>query len=98
MRQVAFAKRAEEVTSRLTGVTSCTSVESASLRLIELLYKGIPAPQEPVSLLIPMMTERDEMIYTRYMAGERAVRLAEEYGVSLQRLHWLIRRYKSRMK
>jgi len=81
--------------SNMLGVTSCTSVESASLRLIELLYKDIPAPEKPVSLLIPMMTERDEVIYTRYMAGERAVNLAEEYGVSLQRLHWLLRRYKS---
>lgn len=82
----------------MLGGISCTSVESASARLIQLLYKDVPAAEKPVSLLIPMMAERDEIIYTRYTSGERAVDLAEEYGVSLQRLHWLIRRYKSRMK
>ena len=42
--------------------------------------------------LIPTEEERNFEIFTRYVAGERAVDLAEDYGISVQRIYVLIRR------
>jgi Mor family transcriptional regulator len=46
--------------------------------------------------MIPTKTERNDTIYERYMAGERAVDLAREYGISVRRINRLILRVQNR--
>jgi Mor family transcriptional regulator len=62
---------------------------------VQTLYKGMPLPTNPASSTIPSKTERNNMIYERYMAGEKAVDLASEYGVSVRRINRLILRIKN---
>ncbi len=50
---------------------------------------------QPVTDLIPTEDERNSEIYQRYVNGERAIDLAEDYSVSLQRIYVLIRRYQT---
>jgi Mor family transcriptional regulator len=46
--------------------------------------------------MIPTKAERNNSIYERYMAGERAVDFAREYGISVRRINRLILRVKNR--
>jgi Mor family transcriptional regulator len=53
-------------------------------------------PSDPITDLIPFAEVRNQEIYQRYLAGERATDLASEYGVSLQRIYVIIRIMKRR--
>ena len=68
------------------------TVESAVHRVLYQLYLGKALPVQPVTDLIPTENERNTKIYQRYISGERAIDLAEDYSVSLQRIYALIRR------
>jgi len=46
--------------------------------------------------MIPEKDQRIQEIFARYMAGERAVDLAREFGISVRRVNRLIRRYLDR--
>ena len=70
-------------------------VEAAVHRVLHQLYLGQTLSTQPVTDLIPTEEERNFEIYKRYIADERAVDLAEDYGVSLQRIYVLIRRYQT---
>ena len=70
-------------------------VEAAVHRVLRQLYLGQTISPQPVTDLIPTEEERNLEIYKRYIAGERATDLAEDYGVSLQRIYVLIRRYQT---
>jgi Mor family transcriptional regulator len=48
-------------------------------------------PSEPLTDYSPTKEDRNAEIYQRYLAGERAVDLAREYGMSLQRIYKIIR-------
>ncbi len=50
----------------------------------------------PASDIPPLKADRNQEIVRRYLAGERAVDLAEEYGISVRRVNRLIRRYLDR--
>ena len=76
-------------------VLSTAMVESAVHRFLRQLYLGQAFPTQPITDLIPAEEDRNLEIYERYVAGEPAVDLAEDYGVSLQRVYVLIRRYKT---
>jgi len=39
----------------------------------------------PVTDLIPELEQRNRMIYERYLAGDRAVELAQAFGISVRR-------------
>jgi Mor family transcriptional regulator len=60
------------------------------------LYKDQPLLEKPVSDIPPLKESRNQEIYDRYMAGERAVDLAKEFGVSVRRINKLIRRIQLR--
>jgi Mor family transcriptional regulator len=62
---------------------------------VQMLYKGTPLPTNSASSMIPTKTERNNSIYERYMAGERAVDLAQKYGISVRRINRLILRIKT---
>ena len=75
------------------GVTSSAMVEAAVQRVLHQLYSGQRFSAQPITDLIPTEEGRNLEIYKRYAAGERAADLAEDFGVSLQRIYVLIRRY-----
>ena len=68
-------------------------VESAVYRILRQLYLGQQYSTQPITDLIPTEEDRNLEIYKRYIAGGRATDLAQDYGVSLQRIYVLIRRY-----
>ena len=68
-------------------------VEAAVRRVLLQLYFGQGLPTQPVTDLIPTEEERNSEIYQRYVNGERAIDLSEDYSISLQRIYVLIRRY-----
>ena len=74
-------------------VLPSATVESAVHRLLHQLYLRQRLPTHPVTDLIPLEEARNLEIYQRYSRGERAIDLAEDYSVSLQRIYVLIRRY-----
>jgi hypothetical protein len=76
--------------------SSSASIEKAVRRLLRLLYAGINTPTNVINDFIPPKEERNREIYRRFLAGARAVDLAELYNVSLQRIYALIRRYNRR--
>jgi Mor family transcriptional regulator len=60
------------------------------------LYRGLIEADAPVNDVIPEKEQRNQQIFTRYMAGERTVELAREFGISVRRANQLIRRYINR--
>ena len=77
------------------GVTSSAMVEAAVHRVLRQLYFGQTVSTQPVTDLVPTEEDRNLEIYNRYVAGERAIDLAEDYRVSLQRIYVLLRRYQA---
>ncbi len=65
-------------------------------RVLAQLYRGIIEAVTPVSDMIPEKRWRNQQIIRRYMAGERAVDFAKEFGISARRVNRLIRRYLNR--
>jgi hypothetical protein len=59
-----------------------------------LLYGSAPTSNTPISHITPPKEDRNREIYQRYIDGARAVDLAAEYGISLQRVYVIIRRGK----
>ena len=60
------------------------------------IVKDQPLPAKPVSDIPPLKADRNQEIVRRYLAGERAVDLAKEFGISIRRVNRLIRRYLDR--
>ena len=73
-------------------VLSSATVESAVHRVLYQIYFGQALPTQPVTDLIPLEEVRNAEIYQRFISGERAIDLAVDYSVSLQRIYVLIRR------
>ncbi|MBE2193798.1 MAG: helix-turn-helix domain-containing protein [Anaerolinea sp.] len=59
-------------------------------------YENRPLPTKPASSLIPEKTTRNQQIIERYLAGERAADLAQEFGISVVRVNRLVRHYQNR--
>jgi hypothetical protein len=76
--------------------SSSASIERAVRRILRLLYAGMDIPAHAVNDFVPAKEERNREIYRRFLAGVRAVDLAELYNVSLQRVYALIRRQNGR--
>ncbi len=76
--------------------SSSASVEKAVRRILRLLYARMELPSEAISDHTPTKEERNAEIYQRYLTGKRAVDLAREYGMSLQRIYKIIRNQKKR--
>jgi hypothetical protein len=65
--------------------------------ILRLLYKNQPLPTKQVNDIPPLKADRNQEIYDRYMAGESAVDLAEEFAVSVRRINKIIRRLQRRL-
>lgn len=71
--------------------SSSASIEKAVRRRLRLLYVGMELPSKAINDFIPTKEERNREIYRRYIEGARAVDLASEYEISLQRVYMVIR-------
>ena len=71
--------------------STSASIEKAVRRILRLPYAGMELPSEAISDYTPTKEERNAEINQRYLAGERAVDLAREYWMSLQRVYKIIR-------
>ncbi len=76
--------------------TSRDSMGLAMEIVLWIMYAYMPKPTRPASSMIPAKTQRNREIIRRYMAGERAIDLAQEFGISVRRVNRLIRRYLDR--
>ena len=93
--RTACARVAEDVGSKPSEATSSATLVQAIRRILHVLYSGIPLPAAPLNDFTPTKHNRNQEIYSRYLAGERAIELAAEYGISLQRVHEIIRNERS---
>ena len=59
--------------------------------ILRRLYNWLPAPDQPISGNHEIKVDRNEEIRRRYAAGEDARKLAEEYRISVSRLHQIIK-------
>jgi len=71
-------------------------MSQAVRRVLAQLYRGMIASDAPVSDMLPEKDVRNQAIYHRYLAGERAIELASEFEISVRRVNKLIRRYLNR--
>jgi hypothetical protein len=63
----------------------------AAHRLIGHLYGAIPTPEEPISKKTPKQSMRNAEIKLRYNAGESAIHLASEYGITETRVYQILK-------
>jgi Mor family transcriptional regulator len=75
------------------GNISSASMSHAVRKVLAQLYRGMTELDVQVNDMIPEKDQRNQEIFARYMAGERAVDLAREFGISVRRVNRLIRRY-----
>lgn len=75
------------------GNIPSASMSLAVQRVLTQLYRGIEEAIALVTDMIPEKEWRNQEITRRYLAGERAVDLAREFGISVRRVNRLIRRY-----
>jgi len=68
------------------------SLHTAISVLKSLLYPTPRISKLPASAKIPPNIDRNREIYNRYLAGERAQKLADEFGISVRRVNWLVNR------
>lgn len=73
---------------------SCASLRLTISLFLNLLYPLPRASMFPASNAIPAKTDRNREIYDRYIAGERALTLAQEFRISVRRVNRLITRLK----
>lgn len=73
--------------SPLWGTTLYT-LEQATSRVLQQLYRGFSLPPAPVS---PLKRERNTAIRAQYAAGMSVPDLARRFGISEQRVHQVLR-------
>lgn len=74
-------------------ITRIPSMNTAIRRVLDLLYHGIPRPTQPVTDKQVSLNERNRLICACYAAGETLEAIAQEMGISYQRVHQIIRRW-----
>jgi hypothetical protein len=77
------------------NISSATPSQAVAI-ILRLMYKDQSLPAKPVSDIPPLKADRNQEIVRRYLAGERAVDLAKEFGISVRRVNRLIRRHLDR--
>jgi hypothetical protein len=79
----------------LGNISSAQRTQAAAI-ILRRLYKERTQSEKPVSKKAPLKASRNKEIYDRYIAGERSIDLAREFGVSVRRINKLIRRFQTR--
>jgi len=81
------------MTPTSVGTGPLPSLNTAVGWLLEHLYDGIGLPQKPVTEKHISKAERNQQICSRYALGDRLEAIADDYGVSVQRISQLLRRW-----
>jgi Mor family transcriptional regulator len=68
--------------------TTLYTLEQATNRVLQQLYRGFSLSKAPVSR---RRNERNAEIRARYVAGMSVPELAQQYGISEQRIHQILR-------
>jgi hypothetical protein len=72
------------------AVPACFDTWLAAFHIIEMLY-DTPFPAEPQNDWIPEETQRNAEIRQRYAEGELVRDLAQDFGISEQRVSQIVR-------
>jgi DNA-binding NarL/FixJ family response regulator len=75
------------------GTAPLPSLNSAIQHVLELLYWNAPFPEVPLTNKHISLSERNQQICERYVAGETLEEIAQGLGLSHQRVHQIIRRW-----
>jgi hypothetical protein len=67
--------------------TVCLTLSQAVQRVLERFYEGFPLPSTLQHNKDPKQSDRNADIRRRYANGESLLDLANEYGLSKQRIH-----------
>ena len=59
--------------------------------ILDLLYINSPLPSSPITRRIVAKRYRNQEIRERYALGETLAEIAEDYGISEQRIHEIVR-------
>ncbi len=62
----------------------------AAQSILTLLYRGLEAPQEPISNKTAKKDKRNDEIRARYAAGDTIPELAKAFSISEQRVHQIV--------
>jgi hypothetical protein len=81
------------VTPTGVGAPPVPSLKSAVEWLLERLYEGLPLLEKPVTDKHISRHERNRLICQRYAASETLESIAQDFGISVQRVHQLIQRW-----
>jgi hypothetical protein len=75
------------------GAAPLPSLNSAILHVLELLYWDIPLPETPLTGRHASLSERNQQNCERYADGVTLEEIAQDFGLSHQRIHQIIRRW-----
>jgi hypothetical protein len=75
------------------GTIPLPSLNVAAYRLLEHLYWSIPLPPKPITEKHIPKDKRNALIRERYTAGETLGSISITFGLSVQRVHQIIRRW-----
>jgi hypothetical protein len=81
------------VTPTGVGTAPLPSLNFAIQHVLELLYSNIPLPEVPLTDKHVSLSERNQQICERYVAGETLEEIAQSIGLSHQRVHQILRRW-----
>lgn len=62
-------------------------------RVLELLYQDTPHSSIPITHKHHALTQRNAAICARHTAGDTLNEIAEQFGISIQRVHQIIKRW-----
>ena len=65
--------------------------------VLRVFYLKLQLSSIPRSSMIPPKTRRNEELIQRYLDGERAVDLADEFEISVRRVNRIIRQFQDRL-
>ncbi len=71
-------------------ITRIPFMNTAIQRVLDLLYAGISLPEKPVTDKQLPLTERNQLIRVHYATGETLQAIAQDFGISHQRVHQII--------
>jgi hypothetical protein len=75
------------------GASPLPSLKSAVEWLLERLYEGLPLSEKPVTDKHISRQERNRIICHRYAEGDTLETIAQDFGISMQRVHQIIQRW-----
>src|SRR5258708_9002301 len=70
---------------------ACSTPSTASLRIVLQVYLGVRTPKTPVSDKTSRQLTRNETPRQRIACGQIVSDLAREFGISVQRIHQILR-------